>query len=163
MANDPSPLTVTSTLFSDGGSIPKTAAHSMAGGENISPDLSWSGAPGGTVSLAITCHDPDAPTTVGFTHWVLFNLDASTKGLEAGAGSAGKNPAGSVLGYTDWGSNEYGGMAPPPGDPPHHYNFTVYALDTEIGSGPTTTLALLEFQMGGHILAQGRLTGLFAM
>jgi Raf kinase inhibitor-like YbhB/YbcL family protein len=163
MANDPSPLTVTSTLFSEGQTIPKTAAHSMAGGENISPDLNWSGVPEGTVSLAITCHDPDAPTTVGFTHWVLFNLDAGTEGLAAGAGAEGKNPAGSVLGFTDWGASEYGGMAPPPGDSPHHYNFTVYALDTKIDSGPTTTLALLEFQMGGHILAEGRLTGLFGM
>src|SRR5882762_7956723 len=99
MANQPSSLTVTSSLFSDGETIPVSAAHSMAGGENISPDLTWAALPAGTVSVAITCHDPDAPTSVGFTHWVLFNLDASTKGLEAGAGSAGKNPSGSVLGY----------------------------------------------------------------
>jgi phosphatidylethanolamine-binding protein (PEBP) family uncharacterized protein len=54
-------------------------------------------------------------------------------------------------------------MAPPPGDPPHHYQFTVWALDTKLGSGPTTTFALLNFMMRGHVLARGRLTGLFGM
>ena len=163
MANDPSVLTVNSTLFSEGQTIPATAAHSMAGGQNISPDLTWGAAPPGTASFAVTCYDPDAPTTVGFTHWVLFNLAASTGGLEAGAGASGKNPGGSVLGFTDWGTSEYGGMAPPPGDPAHHYEFTVYALDTTLGSGATTTYALLNFMMRGHILARGKLTGLFGM
>jgi hypothetical protein len=163
MANDPSLLTVNSTLFSEGQPIPATAAHSMAGGQNVSPDLTWGAAPPGTASFAVTCYDPDAPTTVGFTHWVLFNLATSTSGLEAGAGASGKNPAGSVLGFTDWGTSEYGGMAPPPGDPAHRYEFTVSALDTTLDSGPTTTYALLNFMMRGHILARGKLTGLFGM
>jgi Raf kinase inhibitor-like YbhB/YbcL family protein len=161
MANDPSSLTVTSTLFSEGQTIPSSAAHRFAGGENISPALAWTGASSETVSFAVTCHDPDAPTSVGFAHWVLFNLVPSVQDLTAGAGTVGKNPAGSVLGFTDWGASEYGGMAPPPGDPPHRYNFTVYALDTSIEGAATTTLAMLEFLMGGHVLAKGRLTGLF--
>ena len=77
----------------------------------------------------MTCYDPDAPTTVGFTHWVLFNLPPDLKGLSAGAGAAGKAPKGATFGFTDYGENVYGGMAPPPGDPPHRYQFTVYALD----------------------------------
>jgi Raf kinase inhibitor-like YbhB/YbcL family protein len=163
MANDPSLLTVNSALFSEGQAIPASAAHSMAGGQNISPDLTWGAAPSGTASFAVTCYDPDAPTTVGFTHWVLFNVAATTNGLEPGAGASGKNPGGSVLGFTDWGTSEYGGMAPPPGDPAHRYEFTVYALDTTLDSGPTTTYALLNFMMRGHILARGKLTGLFGM
>jgi Raf kinase inhibitor-like YbhB/YbcL family protein len=163
MANDPSPLTVTSSLFSEGETIPTSAAHVMAGGQNISPDLAWSTPPAGTASIAVTCYDPDAPTTVGFSHWILFDLDPSTTELAAGAGADSENPPRSVLGFTDWGSSEFGGMAPPPGDPPHHYQFTVWALDTKLGGGPTTTFALLNFMMRGHVLARGRLTGLFGM
>ncbi|HVA59637.1 MAG TPA: YbhB/YbcL family Raf kinase inhibitor-like protein [Mycobacteriales bacterium] len=155
-------LTVTSNLFSEGSTIPRSAAHGYAGGDNISPDLAWTGVPEGTASLALACHDPDAPTTVGFTHWLLFDLDPEAF-LEGGAGAAGKNPPGSVLGFTDWGASEYGGMAPPAGDPAHHYRFTVYALDVAKldGAGPTTTYALFRFLIRGHVLAEGTLTGLF--
>jgi Raf kinase inhibitor-like YbhB/YbcL family protein len=163
MANEPAALSVTSKLFGEGETIPKSAAHTMVGGDNISPDLAWTGAPSGTVSFAVTCYDPDAPTTVGFTHWILLNLDPGTTALDAGAGASGKNPPGTVLGFTDWGVSEYGGMAPPPGDPPHHYLFTVHALDTKIQGGPTTTYALLNFMMRGHVLGRGTLTGLFGL
>lgn len=156
-------ISVTSSQFADGEPIPATAAHSAAGGDNVSPDLSWSGVPEGTKSIAVTCYDPDAPTTVGFSHWVLFDLDPSTTSLAAGAGAGGKNPKGSVLGFTDWGESQYGGMAPPPGDPPHHYHFTVRALDLEsLGVDETTTYAKFNFVVRGHVLAEGTLTGLFS-
>lgn len=156
-----SDIKVTSTLFADGERIPAAAAHSMAGGDNISPDLSWTGVPDGTRSLAVTCYDPDAPTTVGFSHWLLFDLDPSTTSLEAGAGAKGSNPGG-VLGFTDWGESQYGGMAPPPDDPPHHYIFTVWALDVpSLGVDETTTYAKFNFVTRGHVLAKGTLTGLF--
>jgi Raf kinase inhibitor-like YbhB/YbcL family protein len=162
MATDQATLTVTSSLFSEGKTIPVSAAHGLANGQNVSPDLTWTGAPPATVSFALTCYDPDAPTTVGFCHWVLFNLDPATSSLPAGAGASGRNTAAGVLGFTDWGASEYGGMAPPPGDPPHRYQFTIYALDTKLDLGPTTTFALLNFMMRGHILARGTLTGLFS-
>jgi Raf kinase inhibitor-like YbhB/YbcL family protein len=118
---------------------------------------------GGTKSLAITCHDPDAPTTVGFTHWVLFNLPRSSGASRPGAGAAGKAPKGATLGFTDYGESAYGGMAPPPGDPPHRYQFTVYALDVPRleGGDERTTYAKFRFLIRGHVLAQGTLTGLF--
>ena len=161
MASDQATLDVTSTLFAEGETIPVSAAHGLANGKNVSPDLTWTGGPPGTASFAVTCYDPDAPTTVGFSHWVLFNIDPATTSLPAGAGAAGANPAGSGLGFTDWGVSEYGGMAPPPGDPPHRYQFTVYALDTTLDAGPTATYALLNFMMRGRILARGTLTGRF--
>lgn len=154
-------LTVTSNTFADGETIPSTAAHSYAGGGNVSPDLSWTGAPEGTQSFAVTCYDPDAPTTVGFVHWVLFNIDPGTTALEAGAGAGGKQPKGSVQGFTDWGESQYGGMAPPPGDDPHHYHFTVWALDTTLDLDETTTYAKFNFMTRGHVLAKGTLTGLY--
>lgn len=157
-------ITVTSSLFEDGGTLPRSAAHSAVGGDNVSPDLSWSGLPEGTRSVAVTCYDPDAPTTVGFVHWVLFDLAADTTSLAAGAGAAGANPPGSVLGFTDWGESAYGGMAPPPGDEPHHYQFTVYALNVEsLGLDATTTYAKFRFLTRDKALATGTLTGRFGL
>jgi Raf kinase inhibitor-like YbhB/YbcL family protein len=66
-----------------------------------------------------------------------------------------------VLGHTDYGTSEYGGPCPPPGDPPHRYHFTLYALDTKLDGGSTTTGALLRFMLRGHVLAEGTLTGLY--
>jgi Raf kinase inhibitor-like YbhB/YbcL family protein len=163
MATSPAPLKVDSQVVQEGKPIPPSAVHDSAGGQNISPDLSWGALPPGTRSLAVTCYDPDAPTTVGFTHWVLFNLSPELRALPAGAGAPGKAPKGAVLGFTDYGASEYGGMAPPPGDPPHRYQFTVYALDVPRleGADASTTYAKFRFLIRGHVLAQGTLTGLF--
>lgn len=159
-----STLSVTSSLFADDATIPASAAHTMAGGQNVSPDLSWTAGPPETRSYALLCHDPDAPTDVGFTHWVLFNVDAGTTSLAAGAGAPGRQPAGSVQGFTDWGESCYGGMAPPPGDTPHRYRFTIYALDVPgLDVDGTTTLAKLQFLIRGHVLARGTLTGRFGI
>jgi Raf kinase inhibitor-like YbhB/YbcL family protein len=156
-------LQVESSMFEEGGTIPKTAVHTFAGGDNVSPDLRWSGVPSGTQSIAVTCHDPDAPTPVGFCHWVMFNLPADLDHLDAGAGEPGKAPSGSVLGFTDWGESQWGGCAPPPGDQPHGYEFTVYALDTKLDLDETTTFAKFSFMSIGHVLARGTLTGRFGM
>ena len=159
---NPAPLKVHSQVVQEGKPIPTSAVYTGAGGQNVSPDLSWDAPPAGTKSLAITCYDPDAPTTVGFSHWVMFDLPPDLRSLPAGAGAPGKAPKGAVLGFTDYGESAYGGMAPPPGDPPHRYHFTVWALDVpQLQSGPNTTYAKFRFLIRGHVLAQGVLTGLF--
>jgi Raf kinase inhibitor-like YbhB/YbcL family protein len=105
---------------------------------------------------------PPGTLLAGFTHWVLFDLPAETRHLDAGAGTMGKNPAGSVLGFTDWGVSECDGPAPPPGDDPHRYQITVYALDMPtLGMGATTTYPMFNFLIRGHVLARGTLTGFF--
>jgi len=154
-------ITVTSEQFGIGDPLPASAAHQSTGGANRSPQLSWSGLPEGTKSVAVTCWDPDAPTTVGFSHWVRFDIPASQTSLAEGAGTEkGKW----IDGLTDWGEHGYGGMAPPAGDPPHHYEFTVYALDVEaLGLGEQTTYALFRFAIRGHVLAVGTLTGRYAI
>ena len=124
-----------------------SAVYTGAGGQNVSPDLSWDAPPAGTKSLAITCYDPDAPTTVGFSHWVLFNLPADLGSLPAGAGAAGKTPKGAMLGFTDYGESAYGGMAPPPGDPAHRYQFTVYALDVPRLEGADERTTYAKFRL----------------
>ena len=80
-------ITVTSEQFGIGDTLPASAAHQSTGGANRSPQLSWSGLPDGTKSVAVTCWDPDAPTTVGFSHWVRFDIPASQSSLDEGAGT----------------------------------------------------------------------------
>jgi len=131
-------------------------------GQNISPELKWSGAPAGTKSFAITCFDPDAPTGSGYWHWIAFDIPASVGSMEAGAGNS-ETPLGGTAGVSDFGMNSYGGPCPPKGDGKHRYIFTVYALDVPAlpyGSAKTTG-ATCNFLMRGHVLAKGSITGLF--
>lgn len=100
-------------------------------GQNISPALTWKNPPKGTKSFAITVYDPDAPTGSGWWHWTVFNIPADVTSIEEGASGSDKMPKGAMEGRTDYGTSGYGGPCPPPGDKPHRYIFTVYALDQE--------------------------------
>lgn len=124
-------------------------------GDNRSPAIRWSGAPAGTKSFAIIVHDPDAPTGVGFFHWIVLDLPEGTDGLAENAAAEGL-PASVVQGYTDFGTNSYGGPCPPPG-PGHRYEVTVYALDVpSLGIPASSTGALARFVIRQHTLALGR-------
>ena len=153
-----------SSKFAEGETIPIECVYGGCGGGNVSPDLSWSGAPEGTKSFALLCHDPDAPTGTGFYHWTMWNIPASATSLSAGAGERGSSaaPHGSAVGFTDYGEVGYGGPCPPPG-PAHHYHFTLYALDLEKldGLNEYTTGAKLRFMIRNNTLAEARLTGLY--
>ena len=154
----PTQLKVESSSFANNQAIPKKYAFNDwgVGGDNVSPNIKWSGAPSGTKSFAVTICDPDAPTTVGFTHWTLFNIPANVTEIKEGA-----VPSGAVQGYTDYGMSAYGGPAPPPGHGPHHYRVRVYALDEELPLNENSTFAVLMFMMRGHILAEGELVGIY--
>lgn len=157
----PASLTVTSTDFEPNGRLADAQVFSGFGctGGNVSPSIAWSGAPEGTQSFAIVAHDPDAPTGVGFFHWLVFNIPSSTTSLPAGAASA--LPEGAISARTDFGTNTYGGPCPPPGDP-HRYGFTVYALDVPtLGADANASGALLRFMLVQHTLAYGRLVGTY--
>jgi Raf kinase inhibitor-like YbhB/YbcL family protein len=158
------PITVTSVTFQSGGQLPTPTAFSGCGGANTSPQLSWSNAPPNTKSYVVTLFDPDAPTGTGFWHWVVFNVPSTVTTLPAGAGSSAAPVRGAQSGYTDFGFAHYGGPCPPAGDPPHHYIFTVYALDVPSveGAGPQSTGAVVMFSLRGHLLAKGSLEGQFA-
>jgi len=106
--------------------------HSGCSGENISPEISWSGVPASAKSLAIVVWDQDAPVSGGFYHWVIVNLPVETKRLPEGAGNVAnhKAPNGSIQLFNDWGEAGYGGPCPP-GNSRHRYHFMVYALSAQ--------------------------------
>lgn len=157
-------LAITSTTFADGGPLPTAAAHPSVGGANRSPHLAWSGAPDGTRSFAVACWDPDAPTTVGFCHLILANLPPDRTELPEGELSGARAPAGATFGLCDWGTVGYGGMGPPPGDDPHHYQWTVYALGADqVDVDDRTTYAKFRFLIRQHVLASDCRTGRFGL
>lgn len=102
-------------------------------GQNMSPALSWTDAPQGTKSFAVTVFDPDARDGKGWWHWVLINIPGKLSALPEGFGVMGifnfKDNSHQLK--TDFGTPGYGGPCPPVGDKPHHYIFTLYALKTE--------------------------------
>lgn len=103
------------------------------GGNNISPGLSWNGAPEGTRSYAVTLFDPDARGGKGWWHWLIFDIPPTRTSLAEG----GPAPEGAMEGASDFGMTGYQGPCPPKGSGAHHYVFTVYALDVEtLGLGP---------------------------
>ena len=159
-------LTLTSSVFHDGQTVPQSAVFKGMGctGDNRSPDLAWSGVPVNAKSFAVTMWDPDAPTGgVGFVHWVLFNIPGDVFGLEEDAGSRKRAGVGATHGVNDFGLKEYDGPCPPPGDPPHHYHLVVYALDVEEFKDldDTTSYAKLRFMMRDHIIATGEIVALY--
>jgi hypothetical protein len=125
--------------------IPQVSGIFGAGGEDISPHLSWSGAPDDTQSYAVTCFDPDAPTGSGFWHWIVYDIPAGITELATGAGSKEgvALPENAKHLKNDAGFYGYVGSAPQLGHGPHRIMFAVHALNintlpiTEEVSGAT--------------------------
>ena len=150
-----SDMKVTSSAFDNHGAIP---AKHTGEGDDVSPALSWSGAPDGAKGYAVVCHDPDAPLlkdgSYGFVHWVLYNLPGSTSSLEEGTseGTAGKN---------DFGKTGYGGPMPPEGHGKHHYYYWVLALDKATDLKEGLTLRELIDAIEPHCIGMNRLIGTY--
>jgi Raf kinase inhibitor-like YbhB/YbcL family protein len=134
-------------------------------GDNVSPSLSWSNPPKGTKSFALMVYDPDAPTGSGWWHWLVWNIPASAKALQARAGdpASGLMPAGATQGNTDFGAPGYGGPCPPAGDQPHRYFFRLHALKVEKLELPANaTAALVGFNVTANSIAVAELLATYA-
>jgi Raf kinase inhibitor-like YbhB/YbcL family protein len=162
-------MQLTSNSFKDGDYLSMDHVLSTeygfgCSGRNLSPDLAWSGAPAGTQSYALTCFDLDAPTGSGFWHWVVVNIPTSVTELAVDAGNpkSGKLPAGALQVRTDYGAPGYGGPCPPPGDHPHRYLFTIFAVGAEsLPVTADTSAAVVGFQLHFNTLAKAELMGLY--
>lgn len=159
-------FSVTSSDVSDGGVLPMPQVSGVmgAGGEDRSPQLSWSGFPEGTRSFAVTVYDPDAPTASGFWHWAVANIPASVTELPAGAGTqdGGSLPAGALQLRNDAGFPGYVGAAPPSGHGPHRYFVVVHAVDTDaLDVTADTAPAVLGFNLFFHTLARATLVATY--
>lgn len=145
-------MELTSPAFADGQPIPP---RYTCDGANLSPELEWSGVPPETVSLALTCVDPDAPTGT-FTHWLVWNIDPTLDGLPAG-----EVPPTARQGRNDFGNVGYGGPCPPRGHGPHRYVFTLHAASTEIPLPQGATIVQLAAALADVTLARAVLVGLY--
>jgi hypothetical protein len=133
-------------------------------GGNVSPELRWSNAPKDTKSFAVTVYDPDAPTGSGWWHWVIFNIPPSVTSLAAGSGKSDGSgaPQGSIQSMTDFGQPGYGGPCPPPGDKPHRYIFTVFALKPDqLPLKPEASGAMVGYYLNQNKIAKASFTGMF--
>jgi Raf kinase inhibitor-like YbhB/YbcL family protein len=159
-------FTVTSSDCTHGRPLPmpQVSGKMGAGGEDLSPQLSWSGFPEETQGFAVTVYDPDAPTGSGFWHWVVTGIPASVTELPRGAGSPDGSglPEGARQLRNDAGFHGFVGAAPPAGHGPHRYFIVVHALDTpDMGVPEDASCAFHGFNLFGHTLARATLVATY--
>lgn len=144
-----SEFTLTSHAFSGGGAIP---SKYTCDGQDVSPDLSWSGAATGAApsaaSFALIVDDPDAR---GFIHWVAFDIPGEQASLAESASGGGRFREG----RNDFGRTGWGGPCPPSGT--HRYGFELFALDQRLGLEGSPSAADVRRAMTGHVIGSARL------
>ena len=157
------PLTLTTTAFPDGGQIP--VKHTQAG-EQISPALSWTNVPPGTVSFVLHMRDPDVArnrTTDDQAHWLVWNIPPTVTSLPEGVPKGAQRPDGSY--QTSATGPVYRGPGAPATGPMHHYMFEVFALDTMLDVKPLAdafeSRAAVMKAVQGHVLGKAVYGGLF--
>jgi Raf kinase inhibitor-like YbhB/YbcL family protein len=165
-------LLVTTLLMADNftlsssdlkGQLTKTQEFNGFGctGDNISPQLSWSHAPKGTKSFALTVYDPDAPTGSGWWHWLVVNMPADASSLPTGV-KPKDLPKGALETMNDYGVTSFGGACPPEGDTHHQYIFTLHALDVEkLDVTPKSDSALVGFMINAHTIEKTSLVSYY--
>jgi Raf kinase inhibitor-like YbhB/YbcL family protein len=157
-------LALTSTTFKDNEVMPKKVANKNPGnpncvGENVSPQLSWSGVPQGTKSFALTMVDPEGRGGLGVYHWVAYGIPASVTSFAEGEVSKASDKY--VGGKSTQGVGNYSGPCTPPGAP-HHYTFVLIATDLEPKDlQPGLMLPELWAKLNGHSLGAAGLVGRF--
>jgi hypothetical protein len=151
-------LDVRTTAFPADGAIPR---RHTCDGEDLSPAISWSGAPESTREFAIVCDDPDAPGGT-FAHWVIWGIPGTVSSLSEGIRAGNRVPdlESALQGTNGFRVHGYRGPCPPPGKP-HHYRFHVYALADRIDLPAGSTVERLRSSMNGHVAAEGEIVGTY--
>ncbi len=146
-------MEIKSQAFAQGGLIP---SKHTCDGEDVSPPLTWSGAPAGAQSFAVISDDPDAPAGT-WVHWVIWNIPGRTQALEENVPKLDALPNGARQGTNDFRRVGYGGPCPPSGT--HRYFFRLFALDAPLDLKSRAPRSALEKAMQGHVLARAELMG----
>jgi Raf kinase inhibitor-like YbhB/YbcL family protein len=157
-------FTLTSKSITDGQPLATAQVSGImgAGGQDVSPQLSWSGFPEETRSFAVTVYDPDAPTLSGFWHWAVANLPADVTELPEDAGDGRELPGGALELVNDAGMRRYIGAAPPPGHGVHRYYVAVHAVGVEkIELSEDASPAFLGFNLFQHAIARAVIHGTY--
>lgn len=158
-------FTLTSTDIETGKQMSRAQEFQGFGcsGGNLSPQLSWSGAPEGTEAFALQVYDPDAPTGSGWWHWQLINIPKDVTSLDTGAGDPKKDllPAGVVQINNDYGNKGFGGACPPKGHGVHRYQFTVHALSKKLELPEGASSALTGYMVNAYSLGSTTLEALY--
>jgi hypothetical protein len=158
-------LALTTAAFDDGGFIP--IKYTMAAeGDAVSPRLTWTNVPDGTVTFALILSDSDtsiSQSTDEIVHWMIFNIPQRTRELPEGVTGLAQLPDGSIQALNQTKRIGYMGMAAKAAGPHHHYTFELFALDTKLTVGTDATRADLLKEMNGHILMKGVLVGRFRL
>jgi Raf kinase inhibitor-like YbhB/YbcL family protein len=147
-------LAIETSAFSPGGMIPKK--YTCDAGD-VSPELTWSGAPAGTQAFALIVDDPDAPAGT-WTHWIAWNIPASAGKISEGVPKNETLPDGTRQGKNDFKRIGYGGPCPPPGKP-HRYFFKLYALGAKLDLKAGVSRNELEGAIKGKVLGQAEVMG----
>ena len=145
---------ISTSSFLVEGTIPKKFTCDA---QDISPELSWSGASENTRSFALIADDPDAPAGT-WTHWIAWNIPASAHELKEGVAKELQFSDGMRQGQNDFRKIGYNGPCPPPGKP-HRYYFKLFALDANLDLKSGSTRKELESAMKSHLLAQTDVLG----
>lgn len=156
------PLQLSSSAFSDGGTIPDKYTCAVGMTSSVSPALQWVNAPAGTQSFVLLLHDPDAHARKqleDITHWIIFNIPADSTGLPEAVKPDAPATVG-VQGNNIMGRPGYMGPCAPPG-PNHHYTFELFALDTKLDLPAGASRADILKAMDGHVLTGTVYIGLF--
>jgi Raf kinase inhibitor-like YbhB/YbcL family protein len=148
-------LEIASPSFAEGEAIP---IKFSCDGEDTSPALTWSEPPAGTQSFVLIMDDPDAGGT--WVHWVVYNLPASSRGLEEAIPADTEISGGGLQGRNSSRINGYQGPCPPSGS--HRYFFKLYALDTVLDLPAGAHNVEVTVGMKDHILATAELMGNFS-
>ncbi|MCX7281260.1 MAG: YbhB/YbcL family Raf kinase inhibitor-like protein [Alphaproteobacteria bacterium] len=135
---------------------PRNPAICPCPGKNVLPQLAWHDAPAGTKSFAILMYDIDGQFGAGVSHWVAYNIAATTTELNEGDGTGFTGGAGNRS------NPNYIGLCPPQGDGPHHYLITVMATDLGPSLAPALTRDQFLAAAKGHLLSSATIGGLFS-
>ena len=152
-----SAMSLTSTDLVSGDPIPSAHIYPRCGGRNISPQLSWSGAPSATKSFVLTMIDVDVKPSQ-WSHWIVVDIPPGALSLARGTKSL---PGGAAAVVSNFGDAAYAGPCPPKGTGVHHYQFTIWAMPTAATSlaSDEKAAAVADF-LAQHALDRSTLTAL---